>query len=137
MGKDNKAQERTTKIMAFDFTSVNKGQKIFDFQLSKDAPYRKLQDEKPGSVYIVAGFFISKSKNPKFEDHPVAIVKDIKLEAGGFYIDLPSHLTDSVKQIMADADAVAEVNAGHCGIRITEYDNDMGHFNGIEFINIK
>lgn len=122
--------------MSYDFNKVNKGIRKFDFQLPKDAPYVKLQDTKVGDLFQVLGFFISKSNNKKYSDHPVAVIKDIKVVQGGFFLDLPAHTLDSVNAILSDDEAVADVNAGQCGIKITEYENDMGKFKGIEFTNI-
>lgn len=120
--------------MAFDFNSMNKGGKKFDFQLPKDAPYEKLQEMTPGDIFQVMGLFISKSKNKKFKDHPVAIIS-AKNDFGGFYLDLPEHTTETVKEILNNPDAVDAINAGVCGIQITEYEIDLGKFRGIQWIN--
>lgn len=120
--------------MGFDFTTVNKGEKKFDFELPKDAEYKKLQDMTPGDILQVMGLFISKSKNKKFESHPVAVISD-NSDVGGYFLDLPAHTTDTVKAMLNNPDAVDAINAGVCGIQITEYENDLGKFKGVQWLN--
>lgn len=120
--------------MSFDFNSMNKGGKKFDFQLPKEAPYKKLQEMNTGDRLQVMGLFISKSTNKKFEDHPVAVIS-FNNEFGGFFLDLPAHTTESVKEMLGDSEAVDAINSGSCGIEITEYENDLGKFKGIQWIN--
>lgn len=120
--------------MGFDFNSVNKGEKKFNFELPKDAEYKKLQDMSTGRIMQVMGLFISKSKNPKFSDHPVAVISENN-EHGGFFLDLPSHTLDTVKDMINNPEAVDAINAGGCGIQITEYENDLGKFKGIQWVN--
>ena len=44
----------------------------------------------------------------------------------GFYVNLPSHLLDDVRSIMADPEVVSEINAGKCGFKIRAYQNSQG-----------
>lgn len=120
--------------MAYDFNSINKGGKKFDFQLPKEAPYQKLQEMNTGDRFQVLGLFISKSNNKKFDDHPVAIIS-FNNEYDGFFLDLPSYTTETVKEMLNNPDAVDAIISGHCGIEITDYENDMGKFHGIQWIN--
>lgn len=120
--------------MSFNFDTLNKGGKKFDYQLPKEAPYKKLQEMPTGARFQVRGLFISKSTNKKFDDHPVAIIFDNNADFG-FFLDLPAHTTESVKEMLNNPDAVDAINAGDCGIEITEYENDLGKFKGIQWIN--
>lgn len=43
-----------------------------------------------------------------------------------FYVNLPSHLMDDVRNIMADPEVVADINAGKCGFKIRAYQNSQG-----------
>ena len=36
-------------------------------------------------------------------------------------VGLPSHMTDTITDLMSDDDAVSEINAGHCGLKPTSY----------------
>lgn len=121
--------------MEFNFNSLNKSEKKFDFQLPKDAPYKKLQEMTPGDILQVVGLFISRSKNKKFNDHPVAVIATPENDFGGFYLDLPEHTTETVKEILNNPYAVDAINGGFCGIQITEYENDLGKFKGIQWLN--
>lgn len=117
----------------FDFTSLNKGETIFDFHLPDGAEFRKLQELNEGDTYQVLGLFISKSKDDDYADHPVAVTPD-------FYIDLPEYMTEVVSQIMDTDEAVKAINDGESGIKITSYVKKKGKgkgktFKAVEWIN--
>lgn len=101
----------------FVFSDVNKGTSKFDFQIPENTEFCKLAELQAVSVPIVVrGFYIN--KKGKYADHPVAIAtygENVKL------VDLPAHMTDTIKNLMADDDAVSEINAGHCGLKLTSY----------------
>ena len=79
---------------------------------TKDMPYIKLSDLKVGEERPIRGLFINSKGN--FDAHPVAIVNNT-------LIDLPSHLTDTVNEIVADQEAVEAIKAGKVGIKVREY----------------
>lgn len=119
--------------MAFDFTKLNKGEVIFDFKLPEGSEFKKLQDMEEGTEYQIRGFFISRSKDGDYNDHPVAVTNK-------FYIDLPEYLTDTVEQIISDQEAVDAINQGYAGLKITSYVKKKGKgkgktFKAVEWIN--
>lgn len=120
--------------MSFDFTTLNKGEKKFTYELPTDSPFKKLQSLTPGDRYLVRGMYISHSKDDDYDDHPVYAVN-------GFYIDMPSYLNDDTQKLIDNPDAVAAINASKCVIEITTYVKKKGKgkgttFNAIEFRNL-
>lgn len=70
----------------------------------------------------VRGFFINTKS--KFGANPIAILDDC-------LVNLPKHLTEQVEDIINDDEMVADVNGGHCGISIYEYENKK--YGGTDF----
>ena len=54
-------------------------------------------------------------------------------------IDCPNHMTDAIRDMMADAEAVAQINAGKLAVRAYKYDTKnaaAGFAYGLEFIDL-
>ena len=91
---------------------------------TKDFEYFKLSDlyEMNGAdaTYTLKGLFINKNKPEKqlkeFGASPVGILED-KL------VNLPSHMADEVKEIMADEEDIADIKAGNVWFRIRSYES--------------
>lgn len=104
------------------FSSLNHTPAKFDYELDKNAPYKKLEDiydspengDPSNNIYTVRGLFIS--TKGKFGDHPV-IVTDT------FFMDLPKHLTADVKEILNDNEAIDAINAGKCAVEVYKYES--------------
>lgn len=89
--------------------------------------YHRLQSlyESNGAdiVYVIDCLFIN--TKGAYGDAPVAGVfaeydgYDIKKVA--YMVNLPSHLCEKVREICADADAVADINAGRAAFKIYTY----------------
>lgn len=70
-----------------------------------------------GEIFTVDGLYINKKSS--FGDHPVAIlVKDELL------VDLPSHMTDTVKEMLQDPEVVNAIKSGQVGFTIDEYTSE-------------
>lgn len=72
---------------------------------------------KPDAVFSVYGLYINRKS--KYGDSPFAA-------SDGYFISLPSHLTDVVKEILADDVAVEQMNEGKAGLVIRPYDDENG-----------
>lgn len=94
----------------------NKGLINFNIETG-DFEFKALKDLEVNNIYKFDGLYINTKS--KYGPHPVAIVADAKL-----LIDLPKHLVDEVKDILADAEDVADIKAGKCGFRVYEYNTD-------------
>ena len=64
--------------------------------------------------YQIAALYIN--TKGRFEDHPVAVIPEYKL-----LLDLPSHMTESVKMILGDEHDCEDINNGLVGIQLEEY----------------
>ena len=88
----------------------------FTHQLPDGAPFKSLKElyngEKGENKYIVRGLYINKKS--KYGDAPVAISDD-------FSINLPSHLCDTVTEMLHDKELVEAINAGKFGLEVYMY----------------
>lgn len=82
--------------------------------------YKKMSDVVADNgfepVYTVAALYIN--TKGKFDDHPVAVLPQIEA-----LVDLPSHMTETVRGILADPEAVADIEAGKVGIKFESYNS--------------
>lgn len=94
----------------------NRTAPTFTHQLSDNAPFKPLKElyngENGENKYIVRGLYIN--KKGKYGDAPVAISE-------GFSINLPSHLCDTVTEMLQDKELVEAINAGKFGLEVYEY----------------
>lgn len=88
----------------------------FKHELPEGAPFKSLKDlyngEKGENTYVVYGLYIN--KKGKFGDAPVAISED-------FLINLPSHLCDTVTEMLHDDELIEAINAGKFGLVVYAY----------------
>ena len=95
----------------------NKGGVKFDINIEgfNFVSLQELYKKDPSIIYPVDGLYINKKSD--YGDHPVAIVaKDALL------VDLPGHATETVKEILNDAEVVDAIKAGKVGFSIHEYE---------------
>lgn len=95
----------------------------FTYQAGKDFQYYTLKqiaesthNWKDKEFPLMALYINNKSR---YGAAPVAV-------CDGFYVNLPSHLLDVVRSIMADPEVVSEINEGKCGFKIRAYQNSQG-----------
>ena len=72
------------------------------------------------NVVKIDGLYINKKGN--YDDHPVAI-----MEAENVLLDLPSHMTDVVNEILNDAESIALIKKGLVGLKAHEYVDNTYH----------
>ena len=95
----------------------------FTYTISKEAPYVKLRDladeyaDQNKSIRI-RGMF---TKPSKFGGEQATMICD------EFYVNLPTHLVPTVKEVMNDDEAVKQINAGIAYFKIYSYDNSQGN----------
>lgn len=110
----------------------NKGKK-FDFN-TEGLEFTSLADLYNGNgedkVYTLKAIFINTKS--KFGDTPV-------FASDSFLVNAPSHLLDTVKEILADADAVASINDNKVGFTIYPYKSEKFNVDtfGIKFVDLK
>ena len=77
--------------------------------------YRNLSELKPGEIVMLYGLFVNaKRTRRKKWDSPVAIGEDC-------FWNLPTYMTDQVRDILADAEAVSDIQSGKVGFIRRDY----------------
>lgn len=108
---------------------LNKVQ-LFDFEAPEHFEYRTLADlagQGKTEHQLKALFINTKSR---FGDSPVAVTNES-------YVNLPNHLLDTVRNLMADDEIVYAINQGAIGFKIREYTSKQwGRNYTVEFIQI-
>ena len=106
----------------------NKGNVIFDIDI-KDYEFMDGYNflEKYGSNIVkIDGLYINKKGH--YNDHPVAIIKSEKT-----LLDLPSHMTATVKDILKDSESIDLIKKGLVGVKAHEYVDGKYHKNCVGF----
>lgn len=94
----------------------NKGNVVFDIDI-KDFPFINGAEflERYGCADVkIDGLYIN--KKGKFEPHPVAIICEKRI-----LVDMPSHMTETVTDILNDAESIDLIKKGRVGITASEY----------------
>ena len=68
----------------------------------------------------INGLYIN--KKGMYNDHPVAILVDEKK-----LLDLPSHMTETVKEILSDAESINLIKKGMVGVKAHTYTDTKYH----------
>lgn len=102
---------------------------LFEFEAPEHFEYKSLRDlaEQGKSDHRVRSLFINNKS--RYGDSPVAVTDEC-------YINLPKHLLETVRNLMADDEVVSAINQGTLGFRIREYTNQWGKNYTAEFIRI-
>ena len=118
--------------MAYSFASkFNKtsfGIDTTDFKYTKLADLFNSPENGGGDVvHDINGLFVHKSQ---LGDAPVVIDA-----ANHLLVNLPSHTTETCREILADSDAVQAIKDGKVGYVIYEYDSHGKKCYGINFVD--
>ena len=100
----------------------NKGNVVFNINI-KDFEFMDGHEfiAKYGdNVVKIDGLYIN--KKGMYNDHPVAIIADEKA-----LLDLPSHMTDTVNEILQDAESINLIKKGLVGVKAHEYVDKTYH----------
>ena len=100
----------------------NKGNVVFNIDI-KDFEFMDGHEfiAKYGdNVVKIDGLYIN--KKGMYNDHPVAIIADEKA-----LLDLPSHMTDTVNEILQDAESINLIKKGLVGVKAHEYVDKTYH----------
>lgn len=93
----------------------NKGVKKFDFTNEENAPYFSMEELYKGDIVRpleLKGVYIN--SNSKFGEQAVAVFN-------GFYVNLPKHTVETVKEMLIDEEFVQAVNAGNVYVDVEKY----------------
>lgn len=109
----------------------NKGKK-FDFDTSK-LEFTSLSDlfnnNGADKVYTLRAMFINTKS--KYGNTPVFASDD-------FIVNAPSHMLDTVNEILTDAEAIASINNGKVGFKIYPYKSEKFNVEtfGVNFVDL-
>ena len=102
---------------------------LFEFEAPDHFEYKTLRDlAEQGKInHYVRSLFINHKS--RYGDSPVAVTNEC-------YVNLPNHLLETVRNLMADNEVVNAINKGALGFTIREYTNQWGKNYTVEFIHI-
>jgi len=119
-------------------SKYNKQGNRFDYQMPEGAEFTfvkaselfELPQNETG--VIVRAMYIN--TKGKYDDHGVLICEDPAI-----LIDCPNHMTDTIKEMMKDDEAVEQINAGKLGVKAYKYETKnaaSGFAFGLEFFDL-
>lgn len=111
-------------------SKFNKGSK-FTYQApeGKEAVFKKLSDFPIGTQFRIVSMYIN--TKGKYKDHPVFITDE------NIHLDIPSGNLETVREILQDADAIADINKGLVGIVTEKYTSKQyGEQTGFKFVDL-
>lgn len=110
------------------FSKFNKSVR-FDVDTT-NMEYVKISSLTVGKVYPIRAIYINTKGH--FDDSPVFVTDEAM-------VNIPAHVLDAVKQILADVESIEAIKAGHAGFKTYEYTDKK--FNkkcfGVEFVDIE
>lgn len=112
--------------MAFSITKFNKGGVKFNYSLPENATFKKCAELGDGFTGIVKGVGIS--TKGKYGDSPFIL-------GDGFGVWLPSHMVDTIHDIMADPEAVDAINNGDVCFNVYTYDLEGKTLFSVNFVD--
>ena len=101
------------------FAKKHNKERLFEVE-TEGLPYLKLEEVYgqygKNAVYRVDALYIN--RGGKYDDAPVAVVQCGK---DRFMLNMPSHMTATVEDILSDTDDIADIKSGKVGIKIYPY----------------
>lgn len=95
-------------------------------------PYVKLEqlfnENGAEKIYTLQAIYIN--TRSKFGDAPVAVIE-------GAIVNWPSHMTNQVKEILADKEAIEAIKNGFAGFTIYTYPSHGKTCYGVKFVDIE
>lgn len=98
----------------------------FNFDIPDEFDFLKLEDLDATKQHRVNILYINTKSN--FGDAPVAVTDE-------GMVNLPQHLTDTVRQIISDQGLVDQINSGIIGFEVREYKNKYGKQHTVTWID--
>lgn len=102
-------------------SKYNKGPRFnFRFDESIDYEYMDLQVLNPAEKYLIFTMYIN--DKGLYDDHPVFAAASVHDQDNVFLADIPSHLTETVREMINDDEIVALANNNYLGFKIKTYE---------------
>jgi len=119
-------------------SKYNKQGNRFDYQMPEGSEFTFVKaselfelPQNEAGVIVRAMYINTKGK---YDDHGVLICEDPAI-----LIDCPNHMTDTIKEMMKDDEAVEQINAGKLGVKAYKYETKnaaSGFAFGLEFFDL-
>lgn len=112
--------------VASKYNKVNR----FTFQVTGEMPFtslKELEGNYPGKEHKINSMYISHSG--KYGDAPVYITDEN-------FVNIPSHLLESTKQMLNDEEFVEAVNSGKVGFTIYTYQSNGKECYSVNFVDL-
>lgn len=111
----------------------NHNNDVFIFKGERDFKYYSLKDlynaNGPDQIYTFLSLFINNKS--KFGKQALAVTPK-------YYVNLPEYLVDDIQDMINDAEAVDQINAGKAGFKIRTYTNRKGGTSyGVEWMDVE
>ena len=114
--------------MSYNFEKHNHGNKFnIETKGFKYKGLKELYDQNPDKTYVIRAIYIN--KKGRYGDAPV-------FATDSFFINIPNHVLTDAQDILADPEAIADINACHMGCKIYSYDKDGRTLYSVEFVNL-
>ena len=101
------------------FAKKHNKERLFEVE-TEGLPYLKLEEVYgqygKNAVYRVDALYINRGS--KYDDAPVAVVQSGK---DRFMLNMPSHMTTTVEDILSDTDDIADIKSGKVGVKVYPY----------------
>lgn len=114
-----------------DFLSKYNKKSLFNYDSEVERDYCTLADlvecNGTDAVYPVQALFINTKS--RFGDAPVLVTSQ-------WLVNAPKHLTDTVKAMCADNEAVEAINAGKVGFKVYQYAGKNGIGFSVEWVAV-
>ena len=128
-----KRTARKGKVQVMSFASkFNKSRK---FSINTTGfSYKSLADlfNENGAdcVYTIYAIYINTKS--KFGDAPVVATAD-------YFVNFPKHMIEDAQEILSDADAISDINAGKVGFKIYQYHDNKHNRDcfGVDWVDVE
>lgn len=102
-------------------SKYNKGPRFnYRFDENINYEYMKLQDLNSAEKYLIFTMYIN--DKGEYDDHPVFAAASVHDQDNVFLADIPSHLTETVREMIDDDEIVALANNNYLGFKIKTYE---------------
>lgn len=111
-------------------TKYNKSQPKYSYNFDKDMKYYNLEElmkGEPRKVHTLKGLLIN--TKGKYGDSPVAVIE-------GAFINLPTHLLETVKEMIADTEVTKQINDNKAGFEVYKYVKGNNEYYSVDWMDL-
>lgn len=102
-------------------SKYNKGPKFnYKFDENTQYEYMNLSVLNPAEKYLIYSMYIN--DKGVYDDHPIFVAASVHDQDNVFLADIPSHLTETVREMINDDELVTLANQNYLGFKIKTYE---------------